>query len=183
MAAMHQTSGRTIEKELFIHAIPARVFRALTEKAELEAWFVKEATIDLRVGGALRLVWDPESVEGTFIEVDPPRRVVFTWDERPAVAGVTTSAFTLTAEGDGTRLHLIHSGFGAGEAWDRLFDGVNSGWDDELENLRTYLVEGAAKSQRRIRAVSPVVHSGSGGSTGAAPVGNQGEHWWNFGMG
>ena len=98
METMTPDTGRMIEKELFIRATPARVFRALTEKADLEAWFVKEATIDLRVGGALRLFWDPESVEGTFLEIDPPRRVVFTWDERPAIAGITTSAFTLTAE-------------------------------------------------------------------------------------
>jgi uncharacterized protein YndB with AHSA1/START domain len=145
---MQQATGRTIEKEIFIRATPERVFRALTEKAELEAWFVKEATIDLRVGGALRLFWDPESVEGTFLEIDPPRRVVFTWDERPAIAGITTSAFTLTAEGDGTRLHLVHSGFGTGEAWDRLFENITGGWNEELENLRRYLVEGVAKSRR-----------------------------------
>lgn len=138
---MQQTSGRTIEKELFIRATPERVFRALTEKAELEAWFVKEATIDLRVGGAMRLFWGPETVEGTFLDVDPPRRLVFTWDERPAIAGVTTSAFTLTAEGEGTRLHLVHSGFGSGAAWDRLFGNINGGWDEELQKLRAYLEE------------------------------------------
>jgi uncharacterized protein YndB with AHSA1/START domain len=147
MTTMRQTSGRTIEKELFIHATPERVFRALTEKAELEAWFVKEATVDLRVGGAIRLFWDPTSVEGVFLEVDPPHRLVFTWDERPSADGTTTSAFTLTAEGDGTRLHLRHSGFGAGDAWDRLYDGVYSGWDEELGHLRAWLDEGTAKAR------------------------------------
>jgi uncharacterized protein YndB with AHSA1/START domain len=147
METMTPHMGRMIEKEIFIRATPERVFRALTEKADLEAWFVKEAMIDLRVGGALRLFWDPESVEGTFLEIDPPRRVVFTWDERPAIAGITTSAFTLTAEGDGTRLHLVHSGFGAGEAWNRLFENINGGWNEELENLRRYLVEGIAKTR------------------------------------
>lgn len=142
---MQPTSGRTIEKEIFIRATPERVFRALTEKADLEKWFVKEATIDLRVGGTLHLFWDPESVKGTFLEVDPPRCVVFTWDERPAIAGITTSAFTLTAEGEGTRLHLVHSGFGSGATWDRLFENINSGWNDELANLRAWLDEGKAK--------------------------------------
>jgi uncharacterized protein YndB with AHSA1/START domain len=148
METMTPHMGRMIEKEIFIRATPERVFRALTEKADLEAWFVKEAMFDFRVGGALRLFWDPESVEGTFLEIDPPRRVVFTWDERPAIAGITTSAFTLTAEGDGTRLHLVHSGFGAGEAWNRLFENINGGWNEELENLRRYLVEGIAKTRR-----------------------------------
>ncbi len=140
---MQQTSGRTIEKDLFIRATPERVFRALTDKADLEAWFVKEATIDLRVGGALHLFWDPESVAGVFLAVDPPHRVVFTWDERPAIAGITTSAFTLTAEGNGTRLHLIHSGFGDGATWDRLFNNINGGWESELQKLRAWLEEEA----------------------------------------
>ena len=146
METMTPQTGRMIEKEIFIRATPERVFRALTDKADLEAWFVKEATIDLRVGGALRLVWDPESVEGTFLEVDPPRRLVFTWDERPAIAGITTSSFTLIAEGAGTRLHLIHSGFGSGAAWDRLFENINGGWNEELEHLRTWLEAGDATS-------------------------------------
>ena len=148
METMTQQTGRIIEKEIFIHATPERVFRALTDKADLEAWFVKEATIDLRVGGALRLFWDPESVEGTFLEVDPPHRVVFTWDERPAIAGITTSAFTLTAEGDGTRLHLLHSGFGSGAAWDHLFENINGGWNVELQSLRVWLEEGIEKSRQ-----------------------------------
>lgn len=148
METMTPDTGRMMEKEVFIRATPERVFRALTEKAELEAWFVKEAIVDLRVGGALKLIWGADSVEGVFLEVDPPHRVVFTWDERPAVAGITTSAFTLTAEGDGTRLHLVHSGFGSSEAWDRLFDGVNAGWGEELIHLSTYLEEGVAQSRR-----------------------------------
>ncbi|HEY8291769.1 MAG TPA: SRPBCC domain-containing protein [Thermomicrobiales bacterium] len=148
METMTSQTGRIVEKEIFIRATPERVFRALTVKEDLEAWFVKEATIDLRVGGALRLVWDPESVEGTFLEVDPPRRVVFTWDERPAIAGITTSAFTLTAEGAGTRLHLVHSGFGAGAAWDRLFENINGGWNKELEHLRAWLEDGAEKARQ-----------------------------------
>ncbi|HET8842944.1 MAG TPA: SRPBCC domain-containing protein, partial [Ktedonobacteraceae bacterium] len=49
--------GRSIEKELFIKASPERVFRALTEKEELERWFMKEAEVDLRPGGAIRFEW------------------------------------------------------------------------------------------------------------------------------
>ncbi len=147
MEATTVSTGRILEKEIFIRATPERVFRALTDKADLEAWFVKEATIDLRVGGALRLFWGPTFVEGTYLEVDPPHRLVFTWNERPTTDGITTTAFTFTPEGDGTRLHLLHTGFGTGEAWDRLFDGVDSGWNDELKNLRAHIEDGTAKSR------------------------------------
>ena len=47
--------GRTLEKEVFINASPERVFRALTEPAELERWFVQKAEVELRPGGAIRL--------------------------------------------------------------------------------------------------------------------------------
>lgn len=47
-------TGRTFEKEIFIHVTPERVFRAPTEKAERERWFLTEATVDVRPGGALR---------------------------------------------------------------------------------------------------------------------------------
>ncbi len=46
--------GRTLEKELFIKASPERVFQALTEKEDLERWFVQKAEVDLRPGGAIR---------------------------------------------------------------------------------------------------------------------------------
>jgi hypothetical protein len=42
----------------------------------------------------------------------------------------------------------VHSGFGAGEAWNRLFENINGGWNEELENLRRYLIEGIAKTRR-----------------------------------
>jgi uncharacterized protein YndB with AHSA1/START domain len=43
--------GRSLEKELFINATPERVFQALTEKEDLERWFVQKAEVDLRPGG------------------------------------------------------------------------------------------------------------------------------------
>ncbi|MCA1668569.1 MAG: SRPBCC domain-containing protein [Thermomicrobia bacterium] len=77
--------------------------------------------------------------------MDPPHRVVFTWDERPQSACLTTSAFTLTAEGNGTRVHLVHSGFGSGAARDRLFDNIN-GWNSERGKLRIWLENGTPQS-------------------------------------
>src|SRR5437868_5381192 len=101
---MPWTAGRTIEKEIFIRATPERVWRALTEQAELARWFMREATLDLRPGGALTHDWGHSRKGGTFLVVDPPRQFVFTWDERPRCNGATTIAIILTAEGDGTRL-------------------------------------------------------------------------------
>lgn len=57
---------------------------------------------------------DPDTVaSGTYLEVTPPERVVFTWgwegdDEVPP--GSTTVRIDLAADGDATTLSLEHSG-------------------------------------------------------------------------
>lgn len=70
---------------------------------------------------------------GQFVEVDPPRRVVFTfgWDGGDTVPpGPTTVEIGLRAEADETVLTLIHR--------DLPFDGIeahNRGWSNFLDQL------------------------------------------------
>ncbi len=133
--------GRLLEKELFIKATPERVFRALTEKDELERWFLVKADLDLRPGGAIRFEWGPGIVEvGKVLELEPPHRLSYSWE---AIGpGLTTITFELTAEKDGTRLHLSHAGIGNGEDWDRYYTSVNGGWNQHLSNLSAWLETG-----------------------------------------
>jgi uncharacterized protein YndB with AHSA1/START domain len=139
MTAMSTTTmGRTLTKELFIRATPERVWRALTEKAELEQWFLTEALVDVRPGGALRFAWQQDAVVGRFSEIDPPRRLVYSWDEQHDL-GATSVTIDLIPEEDGTVLRLVHSGFGSGPSWDATFTGTDTGWSQELENLRVWL--------------------------------------------
>jgi len=136
--------GRSLEKELFIKAPPERVFQALTEPAELERWFVQKAEVDLRPGGAIRFEWAPDAVEiGKILLFDPPHRLSYTWEAlspRP-----TTITFALTAENEGTRLHLIHTGIGEGEDWDTYYTSINSGWNIHLNNLTAWLETGTGE--------------------------------------
>jgi uncharacterized protein YndB with AHSA1/START domain len=82
----------TLLLERTFKAPPQAVFDAWTDEEVLRRWFhanraweTPEATVDVRVGGALRLVMrDPSDGEthgatGTYTEVDPPRRLAFTW--------------------------------------------------------------------------------------------------------
>lgn len=74
------------------------VFDAWTSEEVMRRWFhgeraweTPEARVDLRVGGEVRVVMrDPETGEehgggGRYTEIDPPRRLAFTWlwDDRP----------------------------------------------------------------------------------------------------
>ena len=57
---------------------------------------------------------------GRFVEVDPPKRLVFTWGwaegGMPLPPGSTTVEITLEATSDGTLLRLVHSGLPSPEA-------------------------------------------------------------------
>lgn len=134
-------NGRAIEKDVFINATPDRVFQALTEKAELERWFVPTAEIDARPGGAIKFEWGPGMVEvGTILVLEPPHRLSYTWENLGP--SPTTITFELTAENDGTRLRLIHTGIGAGEDWDSYYTSVNGGWSAHLKNLTAWIETG-----------------------------------------
>jgi len=140
---MEKTSliGRLLEKELFIKATPERVFRALTEKEDLERWFVQKADVDLRPGGTIRFEWGPGAVEtGRIVVLDPPHRFSYTWEALEP--SPTTITFELVAENDGTRLRLSHTGIGEGENWDSYYNAVHSGWSMHCENLTAWLETG-----------------------------------------
>jgi uncharacterized protein YndB with AHSA1/START domain len=138
-------SGRTVEKELFIAAAPERVYHAFVDKQALEQWFVTRAEIDARPGGIFNLWWKDNHVPGQIVRLDPPRQMIFTWDDGPA-CGITTCTVDFIPEADGTLLRLTHTGFGFGDSWDTLYDGVNGGWVMELGHLKHWLETGYAKS-------------------------------------
>jgi uncharacterized protein YndB with AHSA1/START domain len=134
-------SSCSIEKNLFIKAAPERVFQALSEKAELERWFVRIAEVDMRPGGALRFEWSPEIVErGKILVLEPSHRLSYTWEAFSP--DPTTITFEVTAENDGTRLQFIHAGIGEGEGWGNYYNGMGHGWDIHLKNLTTWLETG-----------------------------------------
>ena len=133
---------KTIEKPRVIHATPERTFQALTEKEELERWFVQKAEGDMRPGGAMRFEWAPDMVEkGQILEIEPSHRFSFTWEVfSPSPVTIT---FELSAENGGTRLHFIQSGIGEGENWGNYYTGMSHGWDIHLDHLTAWLETGS----------------------------------------
>lgn len=134
-----------IEKAFFINAAPKRVFQALTEKEDLERWFLAKAEVDLRPAGALRFEWAPEAVEvGKILTLEPSHRLSYSWEALSP--GPTTVTFELGEENNGTQLHLFHTGIGEGESWKSYHAAVNSGWDVHLQNLTSWLETGTCEA-------------------------------------
>jgi uncharacterized protein YndB with AHSA1/START domain len=113
------TDTETVRIERTFQAPAGAVFDAWTSEEVLlrwwhaeKGWETSEAEVDLRVGGAVRVVMrDPVKGEeagggGQYTEIDPPHRLAFTWtwdgDTRETLIeldleetdGVTTVSFT-----------------------------------------------------------------------------------------
>ena len=114
-----------------------RVFAAFTEPAALAAWFWPAAfdttvTTDPQPGGRFRIASQPNdmAITGVYREVDPPRRLVFTWRWDGETAE-TVVAIDFTARGEKTEIALRHDGF----ADDQERDNHAIGWNDCLDRL------------------------------------------------
>jgi len=107
-------TGDRVEQEIHIQAPPEVVFRFFTDPAMHDRWIGQRATLDPRRGGIYRCVMnDTATVVGEYVEVEPPHRVVFTWgfENNPGIPpGSSTVSVTLTADQDGTRVRLVHTG-------------------------------------------------------------------------
>ena len=130
-------------------AAQARVFEAWTSPEVLRRWWgagpdwtSPAVEIDLRPGGRYRLsMQDPSgvvrSVGGEYLEVDPPRRLVYTWaweshGAENDAATLVTVEFSEVSPGE-TAVTLTHTGFADGERRDLH----REGWELCIANLAT----------------------------------------------
>jgi uncharacterized protein YndB with AHSA1/START domain len=105
-----------IEREISIAASPETVWGFLVDPMKATRWMGQEAFFDPRPGGEYRVQVVNETAVGEFVELDPPRRLVFTWgweaDGDPTPPGSSRIEVDLEPSDGGaaTRLRLRHSG-------------------------------------------------------------------------
>ena len=143
MATKITSDEPTLHLERTLAAPPQRVFRAWTDAAELSRWFAptdehktRVVALDVRVGGRYRIEMHPPSgnvhiVVGTFREVRPPEKLVFTWAWEGKDMGETLVTLEFRDREGSTDLILTHELFPTQE----LRDEHNKGWDGCLSRL------------------------------------------------
>ena len=115
MASM-ASEPEEIVREVRIAARPDEVFPYFTDADKLVVWKAARAELDARPGGVFRMdvTGRGDVARGQYVEIDPPRRVVFTWEweDRGAATPPVRSMVevTLSPDGDGTLLRLVHRG-------------------------------------------------------------------------
>jgi uncharacterized protein YndB with AHSA1/START domain len=142
-------TGHTLRIERTFAAPAQAVFDAWTSEEVMRRWFhagadweTLEASVDLRVGGEVRVVMrNPHKdvrygASGRYTEIDPPHRLAFTWlwdDDRSQTRQLIELDFT---EHDGvTTVVFTHSNL-----WDE--EAVRShdeGWNVCFDNLERAL--------------------------------------------
>ncbi|MGH3759624.1 SRPBCC family protein [Actinophytocola sp.] len=115
---------------------PAKVWRAVTDPAEMAHWFPATVEAELRPGAPMRFTFPAEAVvdgswDGEVLEVDPPRVYMFRWN-------ADVLRIELIPDGDGCRLVFTHT---LGGGWvGRLGAGrTAAGWDQCLDELMARL--------------------------------------------
>jgi uncharacterized protein YndB with AHSA1/START domain len=141
------TAGTSLKIERTYQAPGEAVFDAWTNEEVMRRWFHGEhawqtphAEVDLRLGGSVRVVMrDPiREVDhgggGHYTEIDPPRRLVFTWswddDDRETLIEID-----FEESGGATTVTLTHTGLRDQEA----VISHEGGWSTCLENLERAL--------------------------------------------
>ena len=157
------TSG-TILASVEIAATPERVFRAITAPDEIVRWWGQDDVYrttkwdsDFRVNGRWRAEGVgadgvPFSVEGEFLEIDPPRKLVQTWKPQWDGGHATKVSYVLEPIDSGTRVVVRHEGFGARADSCRNH---GSGWERVLEWLSTWSGEATKHSFFLCRLFAP----------------------------
>lgn len=136
--------------EIFISAQRERIFQALTDPAQAAQWwgrkdqyYFNQFTMDVRPGGK----WSASggsaklgelNIRGEFLEIDPPRRLAYTWNSS-WMPVETQVLWELETQQNGTLVKLTHSGF-AGDA--QQAQGHSDGWSLMFTWLQAFAERG-----------------------------------------
>ena len=151
-------TGELLYIERVYDAPAVAVFDAWTSEEVLRRWFhagpdwsTSEASVDLRVGGAVRLVMREPDGEthgggGVYTEVERPVRLAFTWiwdnddEDRESLIEID-----FEEDGGRTRVRFAHSGLrDLEQARDH-----EDGWGKCFANLERALIEAGGGDARR----------------------------------
>ena len=122
------------------------VFEAWSKPELFARWWVPRSMgmtltsceIDVRTGGRYRLGFDGVDFYGTYVEVTPPSRFVWTNEEGGTDGSVTTVTFTET---DGTTLVVVSERYPSAEALDAEEGGATDAMHETFRQLDELLVE------------------------------------------
>jgi uncharacterized protein YndB with AHSA1/START domain len=140
--ARGETTGATVQIRRRVRASTEEVFDLWTKPDFMARWMSPypgavdcKASCDLRPGGAFSLVMTSaesnREVTGTYVQIDRPRKLVFTWIGPLTNHVNTLVTVELTPHGDETDLVLTHERLPTSA----IVEGHTRGWGHILDHL------------------------------------------------
>jgi uncharacterized protein YndB with AHSA1/START domain len=133
-----------------LRATPNKVFSAFANAEMVGRWLTPAPEVklvvlefDFRIGGAYRFAYHVPGgqvmiVNGTYRSIEPPSRIVFSWNIEPPDehAGLQSEVIVaITPEGDDCELHIRHEQLTQSGAVERH----SAGWRGALDQLAASL--------------------------------------------
>jgi uncharacterized protein YndB with AHSA1/START domain len=155
-AAMNKTDpDRAIQLEIEVEAGVGEVWSAWTTNEGVTSFFAPSSNVDLRIGGAYEMLFDPGAEPGRrggegarILAFQEGKMLSFTWNAPPHMPEIrkqwTHVVIRLFDLGSGrTHVSLKHDGWGEGRQWDEAFDYFLRAWGEAvLPRLRHRFASG-----------------------------------------
>jgi len=140
-----------VVRSIEIPAPPSAVWRLLSTQEGLRRWLAPDLEIDMRVGGAYRMLGaDGQTwISGTVLELVPEGRLTLSWlEEEAGWVHPARLLVTLEPTASGSRVGLVHDGFaGIGKpGWAATMEAYERGADKHqvLRRLAEAVAAGGA---------------------------------------
>jgi uncharacterized protein (TIGR03086 family) len=145
----------TFDKTVLLPLDIDQAFALITEPERLRRWQTVAARVDLKVGGEYRWTVTPgHHATGTFSEIEPGKRVVFTWGwEQSGAMAPSDSVVSITLEpaSGGTSVRLVHEGLNEQQEVAHA-----EGWNHYLGRLVAEATNGDAGADEWAAAPDPL---------------------------
>lgn len=130
----------------YIETTPEKLWHALTDGDFTERyWFGHRVSSDWKVGSAYRFAKQGEpTVEGKVLELDPPRRLAYSWEPCSAEAKkerISRVTFEIEQRGNAVRLTVTHDNL---DPAGKTLRDISGGWPMVLASLKSELETGRA---------------------------------------
>lgn len=134
-----RSQSESIELEFDLNHPPEKVWLALSDPTLLSEWLLPVMELKLEKGASFTLKTQPQpgwdgTVNCRFLEIEPQKKLTYTWIVGDFIDTVVT--FTLTRTKSGTLLSVVQSGFRPDQK--QNFGGARYGWKmmgGKLEDL------------------------------------------------
>jgi uncharacterized protein YndB with AHSA1/START domain len=142
---------------IYIEAPKAKVWEALTNGEHTKNFWSRYVQSEWRQGSRVEFLRADKSKlshDGQVLEIDPPNRLVMTFDVSAEGMAEPPSRVTyeLSEQHGAIKLTVIHEDFPPGS---KVLEGISNGWPQILSSMKTYLESGVAMrmtdEQRKMR--------------------------------